>query len=174
MRPTNHDKPESALSTWGEPLEPGVQRDQADGELSRLWLEQLNGDIRFESKFLTAAMTATLVELAARGAAIPPRFSVLFSQPDPPLEMLEYAKCLAKGVRHRPDSPAEKVATALYYCAIVAALVRCGRRITELDNSALTFGIDWVLTQSWIDAPTRRLFIDASILLTSNPSESAS
>jgi hypothetical protein len=174
MRPTDHEKPESALTTWGEPQEPGIRQDEADAELRRLWLEQIDGEIRFEGRFLTATMTSKLVDIAVRGATIPAQFRVLFSQPDPPIEMLEYAKRLAKGVRHRPDSLADRVATALYYCAIAAALVRCRRRITELDDAALAFGINWVLSQNWIDADTRCLFVDASAFLMSNPSESAS
>jgi hypothetical protein len=170
----NPSKPQSALTTWGDTPEPELDLAQADAQLSRLWLEQIESPIRFESRFLTAEMTSKLVDLAARGASLPDRFSVLFTQADPPLELLEYAKRLAKGVRHRPDSPAEKVATVLYYCAIAAALVRCGRRITELDGGALEFGINWVLEQRWIDTPTRRLFNDASAYLKSHPSESVS
>jgi len=172
--PQDPTQPQSALTTWGEPHEPEINLAEADAQLSRLWQEQVEAPIRFESKFLTAAMTSKLVDLAARGAPIPDRFSVLFTQADPPIEMLEYAKRLAKGVRHRPDSPAEKAATVLYYCAIAAALVRCGRRITELDDKALAFGINWVLEQNWIDIPTRRLFNDASAYLKSHPSEPVS
>jgi hypothetical protein len=173
MTSANDKKPESALSTWGEPLETPTLS-SLDEEPARVWYERINAEIRFDSKFLTGAMAAQLVDLATHGAAIPSRFCDLFAQANPPIEMLEYTKRLAKGVRHRADSPAEKVATALYYSAIVAALVRCGRRITELDDAALSFGIGWVLDQHWIDAATRRLFVDASAYLKSHPSESVS
>src|SRR5579859_7563853 len=137
----DNSKPQSALETWGEPQGPEVNLAQADAQLGRMWQEQIEAPIRFESKFLTPEMTAKLVDSAARGVPIPDRFSTLFTRADPPIEMLEYAKRLAKAVRHRPDSPADKVATLLYYCAIATALVRCGRRITELDDAALAFGI---------------------------------
>jgi hypothetical protein len=161
------NQPQSALETWGDPQEAQPALPQSDAPLSRMWQDQLESPIRFESKFLTPEMTAKLVESASRGVPIPDSFSTLFTRADPPLEMLEYAKRLAKAVRHRQGTPAEKVATVLYYCAIAAALVRCGRRITELDDAALAFGINWVLDQTWIDTPTRRLFDDASALLKS-------
>ena len=171
--PTDPKQPQSALETWGEPQEPEVNLAGNEVQLARMWQEQVEAPIRFESKFLTPEMTARLVESAARGVAIPDRFSTLFTRADPPVEMLEYAKRLAKSVRHRPDSPADKTSTVLYYCAIAAALVRCGRRITELDDAALAFGINWVLEQNWIDTPTRRLFNDASAYLKSHPAERA-
>ena len=166
------NKPQSALETWGEPHAPEPELAQVEAQLSRMWQEQIEAPIRFESKFLTSDMIARLVDSAARGVAIPDRFSTLFARADPPIELLEYTKRLAKGVRHRPDSPADKVATVLYYCAIAAALVRCGRRITELDDASLAFGINWVLEQNWIETPTRRLFNDASAYLKSHPAES--
>jgi len=169
--PPDPNQPQSALETWGEAPTPEVELAGAEAQLSRLWQDQIEAPIRFESKFLTPAMTSKLVESAARGVPIPDRFSTLFTRADPPVELLEYAKALAKAVRHRPDSPADKVATVLYYCAIAAALVRCGRRITELDDAALAFGIKWVLEQNWIDTPTRRLFDDAAAYLKSHPAE---
>ena len=166
--PPDPDQPQSALETWGEPHAPEPELAQTEAQLSRMWQDQIDSPIRFESKFLTPEMTARLVDSAARGIPIPDRFSTLFTRADPPIELLEYAKRLAKAVRHRPDSPADKIATVLYYCAIAAALVRCGRRITELDDAALAFGINWVLEQNWIDTPTRRLFTDASVCLKSS------
>ena len=171
--PPDPNQPQSALETWGEPHSPEPKLAQVEAQLSRMWQDQIEAPIRFESKFLTPEMTAKLVDSAARGVAIPDRFSTLFTRADPPIELLEYAKALAKAVRHRPDTPADKIATVLYYCAIAAALVRCGRRITELDDAALDFGINWVLEQNWIDTPTRRLFNDASAYLKSHPAESA-
>ena len=161
------NQPQSALETWGDPQAADPDLAESDAQLSRLWQEQVEAPIRFESRFLTPEMTAKLVDSAARGLPIPDRFATLFTRADPPVELLEYTKRLAKSVRHRQGTPADKVATVLYYCAIAAALVRCGRRITELDDAALAFGINWVLEQNWIDTPTRRLFTDASAYLKS-------
>jgi hypothetical protein len=166
--PADANKPQSALETWGEPHASEPELAQVEAQLSRMWQDQIDSPIRFESKFLTPDMTARLVDSAARGVPIPDRFSTLFTRADPPIELLEYAKRLAKAVRHRQGTPADKIATVLYYCAIAAALVRCGRRITELDDAALAFGINWVLEQNWIDTPTRRLFTDASAYLKSS------
>src|SRR6476469_9753152 len=106
--PPDKNQPQSALETWGEPQAPDPHLAETDAQLSRMWQEQVDSAIRFESRFLTPDMTAKLVDSAARGLPIPDRFSTLFTRADPPVELLEYTKRLAKSVRHRPDSPADK------------------------------------------------------------------
>ena len=48
-----------------------------------------------------------------------------------------------------------KVATVLYYSAIALAVTHEHHRITELDHPAIREGINWALTQYWIDDLTR-------------------
>jgi len=92
-------------------------------------------------------------------------FADLLSHPRPPLDGLEMAKRFAKaGRRHESSMPAE-TATFLYYAAIAAALVRLGRRITNLTDEALQNGFAWVLRQPWAAEPWRPLFEDAQRLL---------
>jgi len=137
-------------------MEAGHWHQWTEDELRAMLIEQLTQPIKFDSKFMSGEMVRTLVGL--RSANLPNRFCDLFHHPSPPLGMLEYAKQIAKATRHHPDSPLQKISTILYYSAILVALMRCGKRITELSDSALRQGIDWVLRQPWIDQSTRTLF----------------
>lgn len=86
----------------------------------------------------------------------------IFQHPDPPLKLLDLAKEFAKSNRERPDSPLPpEVATVIYFAAIAAALVRCGSRITALDDKSIRAGLEWVRAQSWIDPQTRELCSEA-------------
>jgi hypothetical protein len=143
--------------------EPGPWHSFSDDELGTLWLEQLSAEIQFSRHVITGELARKLVGMASHGTPLPNRFGDLFRHPNPPVELLEYTKQLAKRAPHRPDSPMHKVSTVLYYTSIVAALLHCGgRRITGLDDAALQFGIEWVLEQPWLDAYTRRLFTEAT------------
>jgi len=83
----------------------------------------------------------------------------LFTHTCPPLELLRLTKNFAKTCDLTPDFalPSE-VASVLYFAAIAAALVRLGERITALDDRGIADGINWALSQSWIDSTLRSLF----------------
>jgi hypothetical protein len=75
------------------------------------------------------------------------------------MELLELAKDFGKALRLDSSCgvPAE-VATVIYYASIVAARVRLGRRISDLDEAALRRGVEWTLAQPWLDAAMRAMF----------------
>lgn len=83
----------------------------------------------------------------------------LFAHTRPPLELLMLTKNFAKTCDLTPDFalPSE-IASALYFAAIAAALVRLDERITALDDRGIADGINWALSQSWIDSTLRSLF----------------
>jgi hypothetical protein len=82
----------------------------------------------------------------------------LLFHPNPPVELLELVKGFAKRCRSQPDSPLpDEIATLLYYLAITVARLRCGRRISGLDDQALHVGLQWTLSQPWLDQATRNL-----------------
>lgn len=89
----------------------------------------------------------------------PATFGELFAHPHPPLELLELAKDFGKALRRDASCgvPAG-VATVIYYASIVAARLRCGKRISDLDEAALRRGVNWALAQPWLDAATRAMF----------------
>jgi hypothetical protein len=94
-------------------------------------------------------------------APVPPlsNFGDLLTHPAPPLELLRLTKEFAKASDTRPQCPLPKeVATALYYAAILAALLRHGQRITELSDRSLRSGAEWGLRQPWLPAQLRPLY----------------
>jgi hypothetical protein len=95
----------------------------------------------------------------AAGAAARMSFGQLLHDPNPPLPMLELTHKFAKACRGNPDGPLPpEVATVLYYAAITVARLRCGRRISRLDDGALHEGLRWALEQEWLDDGTRSIF----------------
>ena len=93
-------------------------------------------------------------------AADPPirTFGDLLDHPCPPVELLELTKRFAKDCRNHPDGPLpDEIATVLYFLSIVAAMTRCGRRITGMDDSSLRYSLSWALKQPWLDEPSRKL-----------------
>jgi hypothetical protein len=85
-------------------------------------------------------------------------FRDLLFHPKPSVEMLELVKRFAKQCRGRPDSLLpDEIATLLYLLAIVAARAHRGMRISGLDDQALRAGLQWALSQTWLDDATRTL-----------------
>jgi len=93
-------------------------------------------------------------------------FGQLLSHPQPPVKLLEGVKRFAKASRADPDSPLpDETATVLYFAAIVVAMLRCGQRITRMNDDALRYSLDWVCKQAWLDARSRALFDEARAAL---------
>ena len=82
----------------------------------------------------------------------------LLSRAQPPLDVLRCAKESAKSADTRKNDPLpQPVAVALYLSMIAAALVRCGQRITEMNDREFRQGLAWLMRQSWIDESIREL-----------------
>jgi len=93
-------------------------------------------------------------------------FGQLLFQPQPPVELLEAVKRFAKASRADPESLLpDEISTVLYCAAIVAARLRCGRRITRMDDQALAYSLKWVRKQTWLDPQSRGLFDEAAAML---------
>ncbi|MBN2475457.1 MAG: hypothetical protein JXB62_12675 [Pirellulales bacterium] len=93
-------------------------------------------------------------------AADPPirSFQDLLHHTHPPVEALDMTKRFAKACRKHPDSPLpDEIATVLYFLSIAAALIKCGRRITRMDDQALKHSLEWALRQRWVDPASREL-----------------
>jgi hypothetical protein len=88
-------------------------------------------------------------------------FRDLLERPDPPVTLLERIKDFSKASKRvSGGSLPVEVATALYYSSIVAALVRCNQKITQLDIHAICGGVEWALAQPWLDPSLRTLLLD--------------
>lgn len=127
-------------------------------ELGSILQHQLDAPLGPDLGLVDRSLPDRLPQLAAAGGRPLGTFRDLFVDPRPPLELLELTKRFAKRCRSQEDSalPGE-IATVLYFLAIAAALTRCGRRISGLDEPALCHGLDWALAQPWLDATAREI-----------------
>ncbi len=86
------------------------------------------------------------------------RFADLLHHPRPPVEVLNLTKQFAKACRKCADGPLpEEIATILYFLSIAAAITKCGRRITRMDDQSLRHSLDWTLKLAWLDSSSRGL-----------------
>ena len=83
----------------------------------------------------------------------------LFTDPAPPLSVLEAVKDCARRAAHdeRSNLPSD-VASLMYFAAIATAFVRRQRWISRLDLSVIRQGCEVFLAQSWVGLPFRDLF----------------
>ena len=73
-------------------------------------------------------------------------FDDLLHHPHPPVELLTLTKQFAKAMVEHPESPLPReVGRLLYFASITVALIRCGQRISDLDNASLKAGLRWCL-----------------------------
>jgi len=90
-------------------------------------------------------------------------FGQLFLHPKPPIGLLKLCKGFFKRMagEHSKDSPEHQVAYLCYLLSAVVASVQHGKRITSLGNSELLRGIGWGLEQPWVEAPIKKLLLEA-------------
>jgi hypothetical protein len=135
-----------------------------DSEMAAIWRHQLDAPLAVDLGGISADAGATVTMHAQpnRTGRELRSFGDLIGHPRPPLELLQLAKEFAKAQRYaaQTDFPVE-TALVIYYASIVLALLRTGRRITEMTDADLRRGIAWSLRQQWLDAKTQALFEEA-------------
>lgn len=138
----------------------------SEADMAAIWRHQLDAPLLLDLGGLSVGAGATVASYAQSGGASR-TFGDLIGHPQPPLELLQLAKQFAKAQRYCGQGafPAE-TALVIYYASIVLALLRTGRRITEMTDASLRQGIQWALQQAWLDAKTRSLFEEALMALT--------
>lgn len=134
-------------------------------ELGDVLRHQLSAPLEF-GEASTVAEAVSLSPEDERALGEIKNLGDLFVHPRPPLALLKLAKDFAKSNHECPNGPLPKeVAAVIYFGAIVAALLRCGERITSLDDISLLAGFDWAVGQEWIGAQMRELFVEGRRLL---------
>ena len=144
---------------------------QASGEGVRLWRpeelaaifrHQMSAPVLVDLGGYDPGTAARLKRLSDAQSLLLKSFSDLFHHPAPPLELLELTKDFAKAnMDHAQSSLPAEVAAALYYASIAAALVRLDARITRLPEAELRRGLLWTSDQTWLDAETKQLLLQA-------------
>jgi hypothetical protein len=129
-------------------------------DLESILQHQLDAEIDFDLTRFGASRAEDLRQQmgSVEGPAIR-TFRDLLAHPSPPVDLLDATRRFAKSCRSRADGPLpEEIATVLYFASAVAAMVKCGRRISRLDDEGLCYALDWALEQPWLDASLRDLF----------------
>jgi WD40 repeat protein/serine/threonine protein kinase len=147
-------------------LDMGTKHDWQPDELGSILRHQLDSPLGFDLGNF-APESKEVLDVISPSATIPLNtFGDLLRHPHPPLEVLKLVKEFAKANRNNSQStlPPE-IATVIYFAAIVVALMRCGQRITTLDDNALRQGVEWSVAQPWIDELCHSLFRDALTLI---------
>ena len=135
----------------------GPQGLWSPAELGTILKHQLTAPLEFD---ILGVSRDQLQQLRARLSAPAEirTFGDLLGHPKPPVELLELTKQFAKAGYGHADSPLpDEVAAVLYVASIVAALLRCGKRITRLGDEGIRYGVERALRQPWLDPSTREL-----------------
>ncbi len=153
-------------------LSPDAERLWRDEELGALLRHQMTAPMQVDLINLERGLALKVRNLAEAQGLTLKSFGDLLAHPNPPVELLKITKDFAKACRLSPHSPIpHEIASVLYFTSIAAALVRCRRRITGLTNDALAEGFRWVLSRSWLDAPTRSLTEESLLFLNTQAGE---
>lgn len=145
------------LSDFLEPDELG-KRIWRPEELGAVLSHQLSAPVEFDLGRLDARLANRLRLAGAAKGLLLRSFNDLFQHQCPPLELLLLVKDFAKRHIAHPASPLPpEISRVLYFVSISAALARCGRRITRLDDARLRRGIEWAMAQPWVDDRTKGL-----------------
>lgn len=153
-------------------LAPDAERIWRDEELGAILKHQMTAPLQVDLINLERGLALKVRTLAESQGLTLKSFGDLLAHPNPPVELLKITKDFAKACRLSPHSPMpHEIASVLYFTSIAAALVRCRRRITGLTNDALAEGFRWVLSRTWLDAPTRSLTEESLLFLNTQAGE---
>jgi hypothetical protein len=139
-----------------------------DSELHDILLRELNAPLIkwLKPKSIEFQM---LTESAATKVGSINCIGDLLSSPNPPLPYLRRAKDIAKSADLRLKTPLPPpIASALYLAVIAVAMIKCGQRITKMNDHQLCEGLNWVANQSWVESHLRRTAIGALQLIEGN------
>jgi hypothetical protein len=129
-----------------------------ESELEAILRHQLSTAVEFDLGRMNHGSAQKLSMASAAEGLLLRSYGDLFRHPCPPVELLILTKDFAKRHLHHPESPLPRqIAKVLYSASIVAAMLRCRRRITSLSDAALKMEIEWALGQTWLDGTMRSL-----------------
>ena len=90
-------------------------------------------------------------------------FGQLFQHPSPPIEVLKLAKDFFKRMvgGYSKNSAEYQVAYVSYVLSVAVARIRHEKRITNLSDANLLKGLDWALSQAWVETSIRKVLDQA-------------
>lgn len=135
-------------------------------ELAAILRHQLTTPLHVDLAGVGGAAGQLKQAAEARGLVLK-SFGDLLQHPQPPVGLLKLMKDFAKACGHSPNSTMPReISSVIYFASIIAAMTRCSRRITRLDNAALLKAVLWALKQPWLEDITRGLFLEGQQFLT--------
>jgi hypothetical protein len=128
-------------------------------ELGAILEHQMQSAVSFDLGGVEPELAPKLRMLAEAEGFVVRSLSDVLEHPRPPLELLILIQRFARGMIDHPHAVLpDAVARVIYFAAISAARVRCGERISNLDDEALAGGLRWALTRDWLTDSLRSLF----------------
>jgi hypothetical protein len=145
-------------------IDPDVSAERLwdEDELREVLDHQLGGSLVADLQFVGNIEALEAAQLCGFADPAIHNYRGLFEHPAPPEKLLRLSKRFAQAqlVAPEPQLP-RRVAQLLYFTSIAVARLRCGTSISELPQRDQLAGIDWVLTQPWVDRETRALLQQA-------------
>ena len=128
-------------------------------EFGEIWRQQLDSALEFDLSTRIREATTTYEKARATTRKAPRTFRGLLGSARPPIALLKLAKDFAKSHAKGQNAALPRdIATMLYFACAAVALVRCGERITRLDDKKFREGVQWAIAQSWLDETSRGWF----------------
>ncbi len=125
-------------------------------DLAAILRHQLSAPLGFDLKRMGADSRKTVAHFTRSSTQRLKTFADLFGHPDPPVDLLSLAKEFGKTADG--GTVPRDVGLVLYYAAVLVARLRCDSRISDLSDSDLLTGVEWVLRRTWLDESMRHLF----------------
>lgn len=126
-------------------------------ELSAVLRHQLDAPLGQALGACSAEAGHEVEKLRAHGRQIR-SLAELFDDSQPPIELLALTKRCAKQWTSNPDSPLPReINIFMYYVSIAAGRRRGAKDISGLSSAAVKDGLQWCLSQKWIEGRPRRL-----------------
>jgi hypothetical protein len=125
-------------------------------ELASAWRHQLGARLEPDLADSMPERLATLRSDRAATASLARSYRDLLADPATPAPVLDAIGRLAKAAIGESDA-IDPVMRAIYFLAIAAARVHCGTAISSLDPAGVRAGVDWVISQPWLDEAGREL-----------------
>jgi hypothetical protein len=141
----------------------------SEGDLAAILQHQLTSPLAEEMKTMIQGENHAVAQAMKIDRLMQAEPAPLHSMRDlllakaPPLELLVMVKDFAKTSRSRGALPAE-VASVVYFAAILVARLRHHRSITNLPETSVRKGVQWVLARKWLDGELRKLLEDGERL----------
>jgi len=155
-----NDPPESypADAHREDLLDPDSRAFWLESDLAAICRHQLAAPVQVDLSAVDPSIAPKLATVCGARGLLLRSFGDLLTHRNPPLELLDITRRFAKTLRVHPQSPLPpQVAAVLYYASIVAARVRCQKRITTLDDAELRVGLSTCLSYVWLEDPMRSL-----------------